>query len=197
MIEGVKIEDWNFIFETQDPEYDRKLNRIIDLYFENKRTEIQKIKNPLSKLRKMRQLHYYKTHVRRQERLDEAWLTEIPTYGLYKRQIPITKAGKKILIKDQIEPFASMLELIGALYDLEEFLEANRIRTKAEKSYYFTKLYLTAYSVQIKRRESKGWGKRKKEMLYGSEPSAEEEILKDFNKQLDEGLIKIMTGERR
>ena len=60
------------------------------------------------------------------------------------------------------------------LDDLDEFLDAKRIRSKKEKSYYLGKLYLAAYSAQIKRRKSKGIGKLKKEMLYGSAPSAEE-----------------------
>ena len=195
MIKGVSIEDWSFIFETQDPEYDRKLSKIIDLYFKNMELEIQKIKNPLSKFRRVSQVNYYRNFVRRQGRFDDTWMTEIPTYGLYRRQKKKKKTGKKILIKDQIRYFTDMLSLIGALDDLDEFLDAKRICSNKEKSYYFGKLYLAAYSAQIKRRKSKGIGKLKKEMLYGSAPSAEELIIEEMNESMDEKLIQLMTRE--
>ena len=35
MIDGVKIEDWDFIFTPDDPVCEIKLNNLIDLYFEN------------------------------------------------------------------------------------------------------------------------------------------------------------------
>ena len=112
MIEGIKIKDWDFIFDQEDSDIDKKFNDIIDKYFDNAENEASKITNPLIKMRKFSQIRYYKTHVRRKGRLDDGWLLEIPTYGLYKRQIPITKIGKKQLIKDQIVYLADMLSLI-------------------------------------------------------------------------------------
>ena len=111
MIDGIKNEDWDFIFDANDTKYDTKLNNILDKYFAYTDDKISKIKNPLKSLKKGSQINALKIYVRRMGR-DDKWLLEIPTIGTFRVAMPITEEEKKKVLKDQIVVFARMMESI-------------------------------------------------------------------------------------
>lgn len=112
MIDGVRVEDWNFIFESENPNCEVKFNNIIDKYFENAKDELFKKNGIVGGMVELPKLDSLKTYVRRKDISDATWVIEIPPPGGYKPVYPSSKMGKKDKIINQYERFTDMLNTI-------------------------------------------------------------------------------------
>ena len=103
MIDGVKMEDWDFVFEPENPNCEKKLNDILDIYFENKRNNISSLKEKIN-------LNFLEKEVRRKGLCDNTWIVNLPnTYG-HQRSFHIFNYMKKQQIELQYGRFNEMLD---------------------------------------------------------------------------------------
>ena len=157
MIDAVSIEDWDLLFEDYRPEFEKKLNNIVDRYFEHANEEAETLKTPLERFKRSADIHFLKSHIRRKGIFDDTWLLNIPTINRYKTASPITKYGKMQQLKNQAIVFTNLLSQIDALDDLGEvFLKKEDGKYNEYKTYYLQRFFLNVYRTQLTRYRSRG-----------------------------------------
>lgn len=157
MIDGVKIEDWDFIFTPDDPVCEMKLNNLIDLYFENAEEKKYSSFNVFDILEAYKDINYLKTYVRRKDICDAMWIIDLPSLSGYKKNFPvgdsaISRVLKRDAIIEQYHRFVEMLETLDIINDLGEVFD-NKENGEFKKlmSYYIFRMFLNIYSNQLDR----------------------------------------------
>lgn len=154
MIDGVKIEDWDFIFTPDDPVCEIKLNNLIDLYFENAEITKYAAFDIFDILEGYRDFSYLKTHVRRKDIYDATWLIYIPLKGGGPSEV--FNVGDFMLktwyINAQYHVFVNMFDTLGITKDLEEvFDKKENGQLKKLMPYYLYGMFLNIYLIQLDR----------------------------------------------
>ena len=109
----VTKEDWMFLIDLDDPEYEKKFNSLLEIYL--KRAEEKMLKMPLSEREEKReQLNTFKYYFSY-----ENWIAVLPT----KIRIVLTKDRLREQRRERCHLFCDMLGIVGIIDDLPKLFE--------------------------------------------------------------------------
>lgn len=99
----IKKEDWNCVFNIEDPDFEKKFNELIKKYIAKKELEFSKMENKKEGKDMQSRLNSFKYFFEY-----ENWLTILPT----RTKIALTKKDKKKIFVEKAFIFKNFLVLL-------------------------------------------------------------------------------------
>ncbi len=96
-------EDWDFIFNTDDPDYEKKFNELVKKYIEKTEKDISKVKDIEEKRDWTSKLNSFKYYFKY-----ENWITILPTY----KKIVLTEKDRKRVIIERGRAFSNCWDIL-------------------------------------------------------------------------------------
>ena len=141
----ITTDDWDFIFNTEDPEYEKKFNELVKLYIEKTEIDISKMSdNNPDKKRWNDQLSSFKYFYEY-----ENWITVLPT----RIKIALTDKRKRIQKFQRYVMYSNCWDIIGMT---DDFVTLYKQRTTDELGSAKFKSFKKLYEIQKERVENTG-----------------------------------------
>ena len=140
----IKREDWMFIFDTADPDFEKKFNSLLEKYIKNSKIEISEMKDMKERKilqSKMNSFLWYLGY--------ENWLTILPV----EPKIALTEKAKKRQLIDRGELFANVWDFMGMTDGFANLF--NDIDTR-ELAHAVVLCYRKLYEIQKERARHRG-----------------------------------------
>ena len=140
----IKREDWMFIFNTADPDFEKKFNDLLEMYIKNSKIEISEMKDMKERKilqSKMNSFLWYLEY--------ENWITILPV----EPKIALTEKAKKRQLIDRGELFANVWDFMGMTDDFANLF--NDIDTR-ELAHAVVLCYRKLYEIQKERARHRG-----------------------------------------
>ena len=140
----IKREDWMFIFDTADPDFEKKFNSLLEKYIKNSKIEISEMKDMKERKilqSKMNSFLWYLGY--------ENWLTILPV----EPKIALTEKAKKRQLIDRGELFANVWDFMGMTDGFANLF--NDIDTR-ELAHAGVLCYRKLYEIQKERARHRG-----------------------------------------
>ena len=140
----IKREDWMFIFDTADPDFEKKFNDLLEKYIKNSKIEISEMKDMKERKilqSKMNSFLWYLGY--------ENWITILPV----EPKIALTEKAKKRQLIDRGELFANVWDFMGMTDGFANLF--NDIDTR-ELAHAGVLCYRKLYEIQKERARHRG-----------------------------------------
>ena len=140
----IKREDWMFIFDTADPDFEKKFNSLLEKYIKNSKIEISEMKDMKERKilqSKMNSFLWYLGY--------ENWITILPV----EPKIALTEKAKKRQLIDRGELFANVWDFMGMTDGFANLF--NDIDTR-ELAHAGVLCYRKLYEIQKERARHRG-----------------------------------------